>query len=305
MKQHLKEYVAHYHKNDSLNDMWEHVKTYCLIKGYIDMELLEDWDSVHYTLTNTGDAWLHHAPTPLQAPDTKSTGVLEADNIAFISTGIYYRNGWEVEVRAPSISSGNTDEYYAFTTFIVTAPDGEPVAVRTSANDAIAYVDAQVNPATVPSAPDSGAGYRVVASGYGVIKEVLNPNGDNLYSTSNDELADEIASLLNTETNALRSQLASAQETIGRLEAENSSAHREVDTMQDRIDDLDHMLNEARQQRNNAYEEIKAIRTHIASFQYVINHAFKELRSVDTDSGAIIAARMMLEPYTTPENTED
>lgn len=44
---------------------------------------------------------------------------------------------------------------------------------------------------------------------------------------------------------------------------------------------------------------------HIVNLEYVINHAFKELRTYDGDSGAVIAVKLMLEPYTTPESTED
>jgi hypothetical protein len=199
----------------------------------------------------------------------------------------------------------------------------------------------------VASAPDSGAyTLDVIPTEHGGTLQTIRSKGRVVYQNTDKyahlksdsglalpeiELATD---LLNTETAALRSQLA-------KLTAELRTKVREVDTMQDSLDDTEHMVNEARAERdslkaqlvecNHAHElastqrdaatelysgkhsrledvkrELEVSRDARKALEKVINAAYTTLTDDRLQNyDKISLAAELLERYTPPQSTTD
>ena len=147
--------------------------------------------------------------------------------------------------------------------------------------------------AETSSAANTEAGYTVEYNARSGFYNVLSKRREVLF-IGTQQSADNVADLLLGQTAALRKEVAYWQRAFDRRteqakQEQTATLQREVDTMQDRIDDLDHMVNEARRERdaarglyNGKHERIEELKGELVSAQKRIAELTKQLDGAST-----------------------
>jgi hypothetical protein len=194
-----KQYLAFHASNGDLMSMHEHLIAWYIVQGYLEPVVSDVHGYSGLTLTNTGKAWLYHAP------DSDDTRVHE------ICVTVYERGSYDVEIRE------NFNGKAGDTRFVVSYAS-DPVTWRADIKSAIAYVDAQFEPQPATCTPVSDSGAYTVEFNHRTRQWMVLLNG--VVISLVDELrSGDIERLLNTETESLRSQLAAANSELASMKA--------------------------------------------------------------------------------------
>ncbi len=284
-----KRYLGFHRGMDNFMNMHPHLIAWYIMKGYLEPTVSDtDIDSIDLELTNTGDAWLHHGIP--SAPDTAPT-VNAAAGDTYTIRPATHGDGWDVV--------NEVEEQVYFRNLLIA--------------DAQMKIS-QMNRKPVPGEPDSAAGTDTWEQGIDMagVAFVQRTNYMEHVAYSVPDL-DEAIGLAET-LQAYEDKLTSAQERIAALEAVASAAKSDMDAMASELTWSQDLITKLRAEEDSSDKlliecerKLSALMQEKYALEDAVNRAYSKLKDYSGQefNVQVVIAKETLEPYTTPENTED